>query len=482
MKFLSHNGVIYTLGGAYVALSAYLIVADQALLSLLSIGLLLLYSILYYTRYAFLALAFLAPLSVNIEEYVDGFGLFLPTEPILAALLALAVFLQLRKPFVPAYIYRHPLFVTASLYLVWLFISSLPSSDVVTSLKFFVARCWLMVPLLIFGGMIFKHTVNVRAFIWLFVTGMTLAGTYTLMHHAQYGFGEEEGHWVMWPFFKDHTIYGAAVAMGFVLSIGLYFSKKFPPLTQATLTIMIVILAIALYFSYTRAAWLSIVGAAGIGVVIYFRVRWTYLLALAGVAGIVLILSWDRIQMELARNKYEHTTENFSERLQSATNVTTDASNLERLNRWSCAWEMFKERPHFGFGPGTYAFEYARFQHSENITIISTNFGDAGNAHSEFLGPLSETGWPGLLTVIALIFTIFYSGIQLYYRLPNELSELKTLVFFGVLAISTYFIHGLLNNYLDTDKAAVPIWGMGAIFIALQARYSFFLSNFKNPN
>jgi len=126
----------------------------------------------------------------------------------------------------------------------------------------------------------------------------------------------------------------------------------------------------------------------------------------------ILFFSWDSIQMELARNKSEHTTEEFGKRLESAANVTTDASNLERLNRWSCALQMFEERPIFGFGPGTYAFQYARFQEPEKITIISTNFGDAGNAHSEYLGPLSEMGVFGLLSMIFIVSAIFYKGMS----------------------------------------------------------------------
>jgi hypothetical protein len=39
-----------------------------------------------------------------------------------------------------------------------------------------------------------------------------------------------------------------------------------------------------------------------------------------------------------------------------------------------------------------------------------------------------------------------------------------------IVALSTYFIHAFLNNYLDTDKAAVPIWTMCAIFIAFSAQ------------
>lgn len=181
-------------------------------------------------------------------------------------------------------------------------------------------------------------------------------------------------------------------------------------------------------------------------------------------------ISWDAIQQNLERNKFEHTTEEFGERLQSATNVTTDASNLERINRWSCALAMFEERPIMGFGPGTYAFEYARFQEPENLTIISTNFGDMGNAHSEYLGPLAEMGVFGLLAMLAIVSAIFYQGITLYQRWPEKDRETKTLLMGMIVALSTYFIHAFLNNYLDTDKAAVPIWTMCAIFIAFSAQ------------
>ncbi len=232
---------------------------------------------------------------------------------------------------------------------------------------------------------------------------------------------------------------------------------------------LIAIVLVGLYFSYTRAAWVSIFAALAVLAAIKLKIRFSILASLAVVAGLVLYFSWDSIQMELSRNKYEHTTEEFTEKLQSATNVTTDASNLERLNRWSCAIQMFKDRPVFGFGPGTYAFEYARFQDPENLTIISTNFGDMGNAHSEYLGPLSEMGFMGLVAVLLILIAIFYKAIRLYQRWPPEDKEMRVLFLAMILSLVTYFVHGILNNYLDTDKAAVPIWGICAIFIAQEA-------------
>ena len=54
----------------------------------------------------------------------------------------------------------------------------------------------------------------------------------------------------------------------------------------------------------------------------------------------------------LNKNDAEHTTENFSERLESMSNVSTDASNLERLNRWNSAIQLFKRKTHIGVGSG----------------------------------------------------------------------------------------------------------------------------------
>ncbi|HAT47809.1 MAG TPA: hypothetical protein DCS71_02685, partial [Flavobacteriales bacterium] len=35
------------------------------------------------------------------------------------------------------------------------------------------------------------------------------------------------------------------------------------------------------------------------------------------------------------------------------------------------------------------------------------------------------------------------------------------------LGLVTYFVHGVLNNYLDTDKASAPFWGFLAMLVVL---------------
>jgi len=122
--------------------------------------------------------------------------------------------------------------------------------------------------------------------------------------------------------------------------------------------------------------------------------------------------------------------------------------------------------PIFGWGPGTYAFYYAPFQHSNDLTIISTNFGDKGNAHSEYFGPLAESGVLGSLTFIALILIVIYKASHLIIKTTDK--ELKLLLMTLLLGLITYFVHGMLNNYLDTDKIAVPFWGLIGALVAIE--------------
>ncbi len=472
MQFLKKNTGILLAFLVYLAISLFLIWKHQEVLVLFPIGLLLIYFTIFHTEETLITLGLLTPLSINIEEYTESFGLFIPTEPILFGMMLLFLWIQLtKKNLIPIEAKRHPIIISVSFYLIWILITSITSTDIIVSIKFLVAKLWFIIPILFFGIKIYSKPKNIKTFIWLYLIGISIVILYTLAHHSMYSFGEKEGHWVMWPFYKDHTIYGMAIALAVPLVFGLLFSKEHQLLTKAIILTMAIIIITGLYFSYTRAAWLSVVGAIGVWILIRLRIKFSILLTTSIFIIGTIFIFWDNIQMELARNNAEHTTENFNEKLQSATNITTDASNLERINRWACAYDMFLERPVFGFGPGRYAFEYARFQRPENLTIISTNFGDLGNAHSEFLGALSEMGLIGMLSFIAIVASIFYTGIHLFLKWPSlkeEDKEIRTLILAMILSLVTYFTHGFLNNYLDTDKASIPIWTFCATFIGLE--------------
>jgi len=168
--------------------------------------------------------------------------------------------------------------------------------------------------------------------------------------------------------------------------------------------------------------------------------------------------------MKLEENRQDSST-NFSQHIQSISNVSSDASNLERINRWTSALRMFREKPFLGWGPGTYMFQYAGFQSSKHRTVISTNFGDGGNAHSEYIGPMAESGILGALSFILVAFTTLITGIRYYIR--QNTSPYRWISLALILGLTTYLLHGFLNNFLDTDKASALFWGFIAAIVAL---------------
>ena len=172
--------------------------------------------------------------------------------------------------------------------------------------------------------------------------------------------------------------------------------------------------------------------------------------------------------MVLEKNSQD-SSDSFTEHISSMSNISTDASNLERINRWNSAIRLFRDRPHLGWGAGTYQFNYAPYQNYYEKTIISTNAGNMGNAHSEYLSVLAESGWPGLLSFLVLIGIVFRTAIKLYHKLND--SQDQSLLMASILGLVTYFTHAFLNNFFDMDKASVPIWAIVTIIVVLEIKH-----------
>jgi hypothetical protein len=47
----------------------------------------------------------------------------------------------------------------------------------------------------------------------------------------------------------------------------------------------------------------------------------------------------------------------------------------------------------------------------------------------------------------------------------------RQLVMVVILGLVTYYLHGALNNFLDTDKAAVPFWAFTLILVLFDLKY-----------
>jgi O-antigen ligase len=459
---------VYGISLLYVAVNMYMILHDKSWGLFLPVALFFIGLYLFSLDKVILIITFLTPLAVNLKDEEFGLGISLPTEPLLFGVLLLFVIKMFMSNHYDQKIVRHPVSIAIFLNLIWIFITCFTSELPVVSIKFLVARLWFIVPMYFIGIMLFKNVKNTRKFVWLYLIPLVIVIFYTLFNHAQWGFNKPTSNMVMKPFYNDHTAYGAVIALFLPVIFTFAWSKLYKRRYRIASLIILSILTIGIIFSYSRAAWLSVALMLVTLVIIYFRIKFKWIFLAFGImVGLFFLFRYQFID-RLEKNKQDSSTD-FVEHIQSISNISSDASNLERINRWQSAIKMFEERPIFGWGPGTYQFVYAPFQRSKDRTIISTNYGDMGNAHSEYIGPLSESGVLGMLTFIGIVIAVIYTGLRVYRRARDK--EVKVLSLGILLGLITYYIHGLLNNFLDTDKASVPFWAFTAILVAFDIYY-----------
>ena len=483
--FRKHRGLL-----AALALTVLFIVAEAEVMywkggltmTLLPLALLVVW--LFYVRLetGLLLMALLTPFAVNVA-LMPGMELSMPVEPMMILFSCFFLFRVLVAHNYDLRILRHPVTALLLASLAWWVVTSCTSRLPWVSFKYFIARLWFVIPFYFAAVQIFRKRERIAQFFWAYAIGLgiviLIATSKTLGNFSDL----QTLHRVMRPFYNDHTAYGCAIALllpaavHFLISGGKetgdketrqmrrpwYRLTSLSPYPLISL-ILVFLFCTGLFFSYCRAAWISVVAAAGIYVLVRMgmKVKWMVLLFGLGV-GLFFVYQSD-VLYKLGKN-HQDSSYTLADQVKSISNISTDASNVERLNRWASAMRLWKESPVVGVGPGTYQFLYGSYQKSYQLSTISTNAGDLGNAHSEYIGPMTEQGLPGVLLVAALFLTTFATGVRVYRTAKDPAVGRMALAF--TLSLFTYYVHGVFNNFLDTDKLSVPFWAFTAAVVAL---------------
>ncbi len=414
----------------------------------------------------FLIVAFSTPFSI---KYLFGTsGINLPDEPLMIALMLLFIIKLVEKPHLFKPILKQPLTFILLLNLIWILITSISSSLPLVSFKFLLARLWTVTFGYFWGALIFKNPKNMKSFLLAFGLGLCVVVVYSTYHHYGFGFSQKKAMLVMKPLMDDHTVYSAVCCMVLAFSVVIIFFKnkfwdKFLFFSIASFCL------IGVFLSYSRAAALSLIFVLMFAVLLKLKIRFK---TLAGLVAILICFAFifkNEIYQRIRLNN-SASGKNLVGDIKSISNINNDESNVERLNRWESGYRMFKEKPFLGFGPGTYQFQYSAYQKSHQMTSISTTHGDMGNAHSEYFGPLIESGIVGSLLVVLLFGFSISVLMKLYYHPKDETIKMYSLAI--LLSLLTYYFHGLMNDFLDQDKAAVLVWAMLGMATSLNLRQS----------
>lgn len=457
--------IVLGVSGAFILLNCFALMREFLYLPIISAGLILVYLLIFKVDLLVYLMALVTPFSIFIENDKINLSISMPGELIMISLTVLFLIRILFDLKIERQILKHPITIAILIYLFWLLVTSISSELPLVSFKFLASKIWFIVACFFMVVQLIKKDTNrIVHYFNAYLFSLAVVIVIVTIKSAQLGFMEHGMHWIQKPFYNDHTAYGAAIAFFIPITVSFFFLPQSTKWQKIYYVGMLAILMVGLYFSFCRAAWLSVIGSLGVFMAIRWRIKFSWLI-LGGtmIIGLFFFFAND-ILYQMGKNKQDSSA-TFTEHLQSMGNISTDASNVERLNRWFSAFGMIEERPMVGWGPGTYQFEYAPFQKNKYKTIISTNFGNGGNCHSEYIGPTAETGFIGLITVLSMLVIVVYTGIRTHLRSKDPRNKILSLA--ATLALISYYIHGIMNNFLDTDKLSLPFWGAFAVILVI---------------
>lgn len=402
------------------------------------------------------------PVSVNLDKFVPGAAIALPSDPAAIVLLSLVV-VKARQTFpVLRRAVSHPIVWVVCALNAWMLLTALTSQQPGVSLKFWANTTWFMGGFFVFGLVMFARPGRWQQWLVAGAVPTVAVVAVVLVRHAGDGFSFLGSYRAPAPFFHEKTSYAAYTA--FLAAAYFLLALNAPRRTWIRLFWWgcFGLVFLGLVASYTRGAWLGF----GIGLLTWFtlkywrRFRWLFLLGYGTLAVLLAVGIQQLTEADSGRWKRR----GLGDQLRSVFDTETNLSNRERLNRWVAALDMFAERPLLGFGPGTYAFQYAPFQHAKYRTWVSTNRGDIGTAHNEWLLAASEQGFLGAVWFTLLVGVSLRTGIRGYRR--ARAPDRRTAYAVALVGLITFYVHGLVNNFLDMDRLALLVYAALAVLVA----------------
>ncbi|MGI6455977.1 MAG: O-antigen ligase family protein [bacterium] len=222
---------------------------------------------------------------------------------------------------------------------------------------------------------------------------------------------------------------------------------------------------IALLLSYSRGGWLATGVTFVILLSLFSYINWykkpvlvrfhvksvhlvfTALFIVLMISGLTWFL-WEQMMMVLLR------LSQFSE----GTSVFT------RYYFYQGAFDMWLDRPIFGFGPGSFGYYFPFYRDPELSRKLPFNYWNLDHAHNEFLEIAAETGIVGLILfagIISYTFLILWKTLRTYRSREN-------LILLGLLTgMVALLIHNLFTVTLRYTPSAFLLWSYVGVSIGV---------------
>lgn len=449
---------------------------QQGIFLALPYTVLFLFASLYHPKAAWFLLIVTLPLSTEIV-FNDMLGTDMPDEPIMIWLTALFGLLLLSGQLKGTQnLLKSPVLFFIILLLAWSCFSAVFSTSPLVSVKYILAKTWYIVPFMVLPYFFIEEKKEIKWLVIALLAPMGLAVVYVLFRHGQQGFLFDNANHVVKPFFRNHVNYAAMLVC---LVPVLYFAAGMVKPKRMALFLygLLLLFLLALFFSFSRGAWLAL--GTGIIAAVLIRLKWlpqVFLLSLGVMLVTVLWFSSNNRYLSYHHNfKKTIYHANLADHMQ-ATFRNTDLSNAERVYRWVAAVRMSAERPVIGFGPGTFYDNYKPYGVSYFKTWVSEN-PERSTVHNYFLLLLTEQGIPALLLFCGLLYLLLYRVQRLYHDFSDPLYR-KTALCTGIMLVMILTVN-MLSDLIETDKIGSLFYLCCGMVIVLERLSSSDISRLK---
>ncbi|MEH1818382.1 MAG: IctB family putative bicarbonate transporter [Nostoc sp.] len=227
-------------------------------------------------------------------------------------------------------------------------------------------------------------------------------------------------------------------------------------LKKALALTMLIVNTSCLILTFSRGGWIGLVVAflAVMALLVYWKSvemprfwrTWSLPIVLGGLIGVLLLAV---IFVEPVRLRVFSI---FADR--------KDSSNNFRRNVWDAVFEMIRDRPIFGIGPGHGSFNkvYPLYQHPRYTAL---------SAYSIFLEVTVETGFVGLACFLWLIIVTFNTA----FLQVRRLRQVKSVEGFWLIGAIAILLGMLAHGTVDTVWYRPEVNTLWWLIVALIASY-----------
>lgn len=363
---------------------------------------------------------------------------------------------------------RHPIVISLLAMFAISILATVFSINQLLSLKYVLAKAWYLVAYFACTAFFIGSMKDLKTLAWCAVIGCTITILYVLVRHASVGFSFTDVNFFMAPFYSNHVNYAVQILVIFPFLWLIWRERSLNHRKARVLIAWMGLFVIAIWFSYTRAAILTLLLSVGF----YFVVRWKLMKPVFWLSVICIILGTlyyvnKNKFFELAPDYNKVITQHQFNSLITATYNLEDISTMERVYRWVAARYMIPEKPLLGVGPNNFYDTYKSFTVKSFRTYVSDN-PEKSTVHSYILLLAIEQGVPAALLYIILVYFAFMTVQRVYHNTHSRHIRIAILAagicFFNLVMVL------MINDVVESDKEGSFFYISLALIAAIHYR------------